>query len=186
VSITSDVRSYADAALEQGKHVVDQAQARLTDVAGDTPSKVQDRAQGLATKASATYGELRERVATLPGVETVSSTVEPYVAQLHDYRVALAEKVEEFYSGLKNNEQAAKVLAPAELAASVVIDTVNARVVKPVRSLIEPAPAAPATTAPPAAPAAPATPEPPAATTAPPAKPAPAKRAAPRRTTAKD
>ena len=153
MSITSDVRSYADAALEQGRHVVDQAQGR---------------AHGLAGKASATYTDLRGRVVALPGVEAVSSTVEPYVAQLHGYRVALTGKVEELYSGLKSNEQVAKALAPAELFVGVVLDTVDERVVKPVRSFIEPAAEKPAaeSAAEPAA-----------------AKPAPAKRAAPRRTT---
>jgi hypothetical protein len=105
MSITNDVRTYADAALGQGKHVVDQAQAKLTDtftgVAGDATvvvEKVQGRAQGLASKASETYGELAklgeslyERVSALPVVDSVSSTVEPYVAQLNSYRTALTE-----------------------------------------------------------------------------------------------
>lgn len=172
MSTTNDVRSYADAALEQGKHVVDQAQTRLTDVARDASEaaeKVQDRAHDLATKASRTYGELRERVTSLPGVETVSSTVEPYLERLNEYRITLTEKVEELYGDLKKNAQIAKMLAPAEHAANMAMATVNERVVKPVRSLAEPErpkrqarkPAAKAT----------------------PIKATPAKRAAPRRAT---
>ena len=140
MSITNDVRSYADAALEQGKHVIDQAQTRLTDVAEDASQaadKVQDRAHDLATKASKTYGELHERVTSLPGVETVSSTVEPYLERLNVYRITVTEKVEELYANLKKNEQIAKMLAPAEHAARTVMDTVNERVVTPVRTLVE-------------------------------------------------
>ena len=155
MSITSDVRTYADVALEQGKHVVDQAQAAVTDritgVAGDATvvvEKVQSRAQGLASKASETYGELAslggslyERVSALPVVDSVSSTVEPYVAQLNGYRTAFTEKIEELYADLKKNEQVARVLDGAELAATVVLDTVNERMIKPVRSAVAPAPA---------------------------------------------
>ncbi len=115
MSITNDVRTYADVALEQGKHVVDQAQAavseRITGVAGDATvvvEKVQSRAQNLASKASETY---------------------------------FTGKVEELYGDLKKNEQVAKVLDSAELAATVVLDTVNERVIKPVRSAVAPAPA---------------------------------------------
>lgn len=155
MSITNDVRTYADVALEQGKHAVDQAQAavteRITGVAGDATvvvEKVQSRAQGLVSKASETYGELAslgeslyERVSALPVVDSVSSTVEPYVAQLNGYRTAFTEKVEELYADLKKNEQFAKVLDGAELAATVVLDTVTERVIKPVRSAVAPAPA---------------------------------------------
>ncbi len=155
MSITNDVRTYADVALEQGKHVVDQAQAavseRITGVAGDATvvvEKVQSRAQNLASKASETYSELAglgeslyERVSTLPVVDSVSSTVEPYVAQLNGYRTAFTGKVEELYADLKKNEQVAKVLDSAELAATAVLDTVNERVIKPVRSAVAPAPA---------------------------------------------
>jgi hypothetical protein len=80
-------------------------------------------------------------VSTLPVVDSVSSTVEPYVAQLNGYRTAFTEKVEELYADLKKNEQVAKVLESAELAATAVLDTVNERVIKPVRSAVAPAPA---------------------------------------------
>jgi hypothetical protein len=154
MSITNEVRTYADAALEQGKQVVDQAQARLTDrintVADDATvvvEKVQDRAQGLVSKASETYGELAglgeslyERVSTLPVVDSLSSTVEPYVAQLKGYGTVVAEKAEELFADLKKNEQFAKVLGSAELAATAVLETVNERVIKPVRSAVAPAP----------------------------------------------
>ncbi len=192
MSIASDVRSYADAALEQGKHVVDQAQARLTEVAGDVGAteaaeKVQDRAQEFASRATATYVDLArkgesfyERVSAMPIVETVTSTVEPYVKQFDGYRIAFTEKVEEFYAELKKNEQVAKVLDGAESAAGVVVGTVNEHVVKPVRSLVEHAPIV-QTARPAPRKAAPAKSTAPRKTAA--RKTAPAKRTAPRKTT---
>jgi len=152
MSIASDVRTYADTALEQGK-------TTYTD---------------LRTKGEALYG----RVTTLPVVEQVSSTVEPYVAQLNGYRTTVTDKVEQLYTDLKKNDQVAKALGVAEQAAGVVIETVNERVVNPVKSLLdretvtEAKPAAKT----PAAEAAPAK-----STT--PAKAAPAKRTTSRRTT---
>jgi len=157
MSITSDVRSYADAAVEQGKQVIDQAQARLTGVAGDVGAaevvdKVQDRAQDLAARATAAYVDFShrgeqfyERVSALPIVGSVSTAVEPYVAQLNDYRVAFTGKVEGLYADLKQNDQVAKVLDTAEQAAGLVLGTVNEKVVKPVRSLVEHAPIGPPT-----------------------------------------
>jgi len=114
----------------------------------------------------------------LPVVEQVSSTVEPYVAQLNGYRTTVTDKVEQLYTDLKKNDQVAKALGVAEQAAGVVIETVNERVVNPVKSLLdretvtEAKPAAKT----PAAEAAPAK-----STT--PAKAAPAKRTTTRRTT---
>jgi hypothetical protein len=148
MSIANDVRSYADSALEQGRQVVDQAQARFSGVQGNA----QDFAGKAADKAGATYADLRTksealygRVSTLPVVEQVTSTVEPYVAQfsaqLHGYRTTVAEKVEQAYADLKKNDQAAKVLAAAEAAAGVVVETVNDRVVTPVKSLLDREPA---------------------------------------------
>ena len=204
MSITNDVRSYADAAIERGKHVVDQAESRLTEVASDATGlagkvsvtatevvdKVQDRAHGLTGKAVETYGELRNfgeslygRVAALPVVESVTATVEPYVGQLNGYRLVVTEKVEEFYADLKKNDQMAKVLDNAESVAGVVIGTVQERVVKPVRSMVDGKPAGHAASHKPAATAA----AKPATTTAKasPVKAAPAKRTAPRRATDK-
>jgi hypothetical protein len=140
MSIANDLRSYADSALEQGRQVVDQAQSRFSDVQGNA----QDITGKAAGKATATYADLRTkgetlygRVSTLPGVEQVTATVEPYVAQLNGYRVVVAEKVEQAYTDLKKNDQVAKVLGVAETAAGVVIETVNERVVTPVKSLLD-------------------------------------------------
>lgn len=179
MSIASDVRSYADSALEQGKHAAAEAYADLR------------------TRGEALY----ERVSTLPVVERATAVAEPYVsqvgAQLNGYRATVTDKVEQLYADLKKNDQVAKVLGVAETAAGVVVETVNERVVTPVKSILDREPAteakptpatAPAPAATTATPAAPATTPAPSATAAPstaatsPAKAAPAKRATTRRT----
>jgi hypothetical protein len=140
MSIANDLRSYADSALEQGRQVVDQAQSRFSDVQGNA----QDITGKAAGKATATYADLRTkgealygRVSTLPVVEQVTATVEPYVAHLNGYRTVVVEKVEQAYTDLKKNDQVAKVLGVAETAAGVVVETVNERVVTPVKSLLD-------------------------------------------------
>src|SRR6266536_3253903 len=117
MSIASDVRAYADSALEQGKQVVDQAQARLTEARADAADLAGKAATKAASKATETYTDLLakgealyERVSALPVVEKVSSTVEPYVAQFNGYRATVTEKVEQLYTDLKKNDQVAKVL----------------------------------------------------------------------------
>lgn len=187
MSIASDVRSYADSALEQGKQVVDQAQSRLGEVQDNAQDFASKTAGKAASKASETYADLRtrgeelyERVSTLPVVERATSVAEPYVAQLNGYRTTVTDKVEQLYTDLKKNDQVAKVLGVAETAAGVVIETVNERVVNPVKSLLEREPVTdskPTTAKTPAAPAAEASAKP-----AAPAK-APAKRTTTRRTT---
>lgn len=140
MSITSDVRSYADSAREQ-------AQARLTEVRGDAAQL----AGSVMSRASVTYAELRsrgevltKRVGTLPGVERATATVEPYVAQLKDYGSGAAEKLEQVYAGLRKNDQVAKVITAAETAIEAVQEHVT--------SLLDRQPAASAAASAPAAP----------------------------------
>jgi hypothetical protein len=104
VSISNDVRSYADSALEQGKQVIDQAATRALATCA-----------GLRSRGEALYGQ----VSTLPVVQQVSATVE------------------QIYADVKKNDQVAKVLGVAEQAAGAVIETVNERVVNPVKALID-------------------------------------------------
>jgi hypothetical protein len=170
MSIASDVRSYADSALEQGKQVVDQAQSRLGEVQDNAQDFASKAASKASSKASETYADLRtrgeelyERVSTLPVVERATAVAEPYVsqvsAQLNGYRTTVTDKVEQLYTDLKKNDQVAKVLSVAETAAGVVIETVNERVVNPVKSLLEREPVTdskPTTAKTPATPAAPA------------------------------
>ena len=145
MSITSDVRSYTDSALEQ-------AQARLTEVRGDAT----ELASRLLSLALVTCAELRaraealtKRASALPGVEQASATVEPYVAQLKGYSTIAAERLEQAYAELRKNDQAAKVIAVAETS----IGAMQERVA----SLLERQPTAAAPAAAPAEPAAKAT-----------------------------
>ena len=145
MSITSDVRSYTDSALEQ-------AQARLTEVRGDAT----ELASRLLSLALVTCAELRaraealtKRASALPGVEQASATVEPYVAQLKGYSTIAAERLEQAYAELRKNDQAAKVIAVAETSIGAMQERVT--------SLLERQPTAAAPAAAPAEPAAKAT-----------------------------
>ena len=145
MSITSDVRSYTDSALEQ-------AQARLTEVRGDAT----ELASRLLSLALMTCAELRaraealtKRASALPGVEQASATVEPYVAQLKGYSTIAAERLEQAYAELRKNDQAAKVIAVAETSIGAMQERVT--------SLLERQPTAAAPAAAPAEPAAKAT-----------------------------
>lgn len=114
MSIANDVRTYAGAALAQGKQVVDQTQARLGGPVALT-DKAKETYAGLRERSEALY----QRVSALPVVGSVTTAV----------------------NGLTKNEQVSKALHAAEFAAGAVIDTVNARVLTPIRSLLEQEPA---------------------------------------------
>jgi hypothetical protein len=172
MSITSDIRGYADTALDQGKQYVGQAQAQFQDL----------RAQAEKTL----------------NVDAVKTAVEPYLAQAKQYRAnvkatvnaTVTDRAEGLVATVKGNDRVAKVLTTAETVTGAVVGTVQERVVKPVVSLTgrgsgtsaakkaTPRPAKTATTRP----------AKPAATTAPakkaPAKKAPAKKASTARTAA--
>jgi len=149
MSITSDVRSYADSALGQ-------AQARLTEVRGDAT----ELANSLLSRATTTCMELRSKGEAL--TRRAGASIEPYVAQLKGYGTVAAETFEQAYAELRKNDQVAKVIA----AAGVSVDAVQGRVT----SLLDRQPAAPAPATSPTKPT-------PAAKAQPPAKAVPAAKA---------
>jgi hypothetical protein len=111
MSITSDVRGYADAAIEQGKHVVDQAQTRLAKSAEDA-SKLVD-------------------------LDAVKGVVDGYVAQAKATTSAVADKAEDLVSDLKKRDpRVAKAFDDAEAVATTVVGTVNDKIVAPALLLI--------------------------------------------------
>lgn len=109
MSITSDVRSYADTAASQGKQVFDQAQAQLTD---------------LRTSAEKSIN-----------VDAIKSAIEPYLAQVKDYQASVYERAENLISGVKTDPRVSKLVDTAGTVSGVVVETVQERVVKPVQSL---------------------------------------------------
>jgi hypothetical protein len=113
MSITSDIRSYADTALEQGKHVVGQAQSQFTAVTAD-----------LRTQAEKTLN-----------IDAIRTAVEPYLAQAKQYRSSVTDRAEGLFGSVKSDKRVAKVVSTAESLTGVVVETVTERVVKPVTSL---------------------------------------------------
>jgi hypothetical protein len=84
MSITSDIRTYADTAVQQGKQVLDTAQAQLNDVRASAEKAV--------------------------NIDALSSAVEPYVAQFKEYASVVTDKVEELVSGVLSDKRVALVV----------------------------------------------------------------------------
>jgi replicative DNA helicase len=159
MSITTDIRSYADTAVSQGKHVLDQAQAQLNDVTGQANEfygKTKENVSEIAEKATSAVHDLRAQAEKAVNLEAIKTAVEPYLEQVKGYTHQVTDRAESLFGTVKNDPRLAKFVDVAE----VVIETVQERVVKPVQSLTglgapapvaKPAPAAatkPATTKP--------------------------------------
>jgi hypothetical protein len=186
MSITSDIRSYADSALEQGKQVLDQAQSQLTDVstqANDFVVKLRgtatDNVASFTKTANGYVLDLRTQAEKAINLEAIKSAIEPYVAQAKGYSTTVTERAEDFYNSVKSDKRVAKLVTTVEGLTGVVVETVQDRVVKPVQSLtgrgakpaVKKAAAKPATTKP--------------AATKPVAKKAPARKAPAKKATVK-
>jgi hypothetical protein len=109
MSITSDIRAYADTAIEQGKQVGQRAEGYVADL----------RAQ--AEKAL--------------NLEAIKAAVEPYLAQAKEYRTALTDRATGLVDGVTSDKRVAKLVDTAESLSSTVVGTVQDRVVKPVQNL---------------------------------------------------
>ena len=146
MSITSDIRNYADTALEQGKSAVNQAvgqaqaqisqaQAQFNGITGTAKTNVSEltnRAQGAVT-------DLRTQAEKTLNLDAIKTAVEPYLAQARQYRATVTDRAEELfetvYGTVTRDKRVAKVVATAESFSGVVVETVTERVVKPVASL---------------------------------------------------
>jgi ElaB/YqjD/DUF883 family membrane-anchored ribosome-binding protein len=185
MSITSDIRSYADTALEQGKQVLDQAQSQLTGVtdqanelAGKIRGSAKENVSGLTAKATDAVGDLRAQAEKAVNVEAIKSAIEPYLARAKGYSTSVTDRAEELFSTVKGDKRVASLVAKAEQITGAVVETVEDRVVKPVQSLTGRGSKA-VKSAPKPAVTRPAAPKPAAkATTRPTARKAPVKRAA--------
>jgi hypothetical protein len=143
MSITSDIRGYADTALVQGKQVVNQA-----------VGQAQANVAQLTTRASGAVTDLRTQAEKTLNIDAVRTAVEPYLAQAKQYRSSVTDRAEGLFETVKSDKRVARVVSTAESVTGVVVDTVTERVVKPVTSLTgrgKPAPAARRRTAPKAA-----------------------------------
>jgi hypothetical protein len=138
MSIASDIRSYADNAVSQGRQVLDQAQAQLNDVTGQANQfygKTNEFVSEIATKASSAVTDLRASAEKAINLDAIKTAVEPYLAQVNDYRSTVTERAESLLSGVKGDKRVAKLVDTAGSVTGVVVETVQERVVKPVQSL---------------------------------------------------
>jgi len=142
MSITSDIRTYADSALEQGKQVLDQAQTQLTDVTGqanDLVGKLTSTAKSnvseLAAKATDAVNDLRTQAEKAVNLEAIKAAIEPYLAPAKGYSSTVSDRAEELYVTVKNDKRVAKLVSTGESLTGVVVETVQERIVKPVHSM---------------------------------------------------
>jgi uncharacterized protein YjbJ (UPF0337 family) len=138
MSITSDIRSYADNAVNQGKHVIDQAQAQLNDVTGQANEfvgKARDNVSDIAEKATGAVSDLRASAEKAVNLDAIKSAIEPYLTHAKGYSATVTDRAEVFISTLKSDKRVAKLVDTAGSVSGVVVETVQERVVKPVQSL---------------------------------------------------
>ncbi len=142
MSIASDIRSYADNAVSQGKQVLDSsiasAQAQLNDVTGQANEfygKTNEFVSEIATKAGSAVTDLRASAEKAINLDAIKTAVEPYLAQVKDYRSTVTDRAESLLSGVKGDKRVAKLVDTAGSVTGVVVETVQERVVKPVQSL---------------------------------------------------
>lgn len=131
MSITNDIRSYADTALEQGKNVTGQA----NEFVGKLTGTAKDNVSGFTSKASGAVTDLRAQAEKTINLEAIKSAVEPYLAQAKQYRASVTDRAEGLYVSVKSDKRVAKVITSAETLNRAVVGTVQDRVVKPVVSL---------------------------------------------------
>jgi ABC-type transporter Mla subunit MlaD len=120
MSIPSDLRAYADSAVNQGKQTLSTASAQLS---------------GVSEQASELVNDLRASAEKLINVDAVRTAVEPYLDQLRTYGDSVGERVEEIVSSLKKDPRFGKLVETADSVSAVVVELVQERVVKPVQSL---------------------------------------------------
>ncbi len=138
MSITSDIRNYADTAVNQGKQSLALAQAQLNDVTGAAgeyvaryTSTARDNASSIADKANEAVTDLRTSAEKAINLDAIKTAIEPYLAQAKEYGTSVTDRAEVLISNLRSDKRVAKVLDTA----GVVVGQVQELVVKPVQSL---------------------------------------------------
>jgi uncharacterized protein YjbJ (UPF0337 family) len=129
MSITSDLRAYADDALEQGKKVVRDTQSQLNDVTGQANEFVGK----LTDTAKDNVAGLRAQAEKTLDLGPIKNAVEPYVAQARGY-------ADQLLATARKDKRVAALLDSAESVTGAVVETVQERVVKPVQQLLGSAP----------------------------------------------
>ena len=123
MSITTDLKSYAD-----------KAQAQLNDVTGQANElygKTKESVVEIANKAGDTVKDLRLQAEKAVNLDAIKTAVEPYVTQVKGYTHQVTDRAESLLETVKHDTRVAKIVD----AARPVVEIVEERVVKPVRSL---------------------------------------------------
>lgn len=130
MSITSDIRSYADTVGSEGKKVLDKTQAQLNDVTGQAndyferyTAGARENVSDIADKANEAVNELRASAEKAINFEAIKSAIEPYLAQVKGYQATVTDRAESLLSTVTNDKFVAKV-----------VEQVQVLVVKPVQS----------------------------------------------------
>lgn len=146
MSITSDLRSYADTAVSQGKQVLDQAQDQLNEVSstltntanefvGKYRGNVSELTDKATEKATEVVAELRASAEKAVNLDAIKTAVEPYLEQVKSYGQVVTERAEGLLANAKAADpRIAKLVESAESFSNVVVEVVQERVVKPVQS----------------------------------------------------
>ena len=157
MSITSDIRGYADSAIEQGRQVLEQAQGQLNDVTGQANEfvgKLTETAKENVTVLTGKATELRSQAEKAVNLDAIKAAVEPYLAQAKGYTHSVTDRAEALLNTAKKDPRVAKAFDTAETVTERFVETVQEKLVKPVQSLArrngvaKPAKAAPAATKP--------------------------------------
>src|SRR4051794_9775482 len=115
MSKATDIRTYADTAVSQGKHVLGQAQTQLNGVTGqatelygktrgnvsELAGKTRGNVSEFAGKATGAVTELRASAEKAINVDAIKTAVEPYLAHVKDYRGTVTDRAETLLAGVK-------------------------------------------------------------------------------------
>jgi hypothetical protein len=120
MSLATDVKSYADAAIEvaigQTKQALDAAQAGLV--------KLQDNAKAI----DPTVDSIKSAIE--PTVDSIRAAIEPYLTMAKGYGSALSEKAESVVGEIKKDKRVTQVFDGTEALAVAVVAAVQDRVGK--------------------------------------------------------
>lgn len=121
MSITSDIREYADTAI-------DQARTQFTGITGTARTNV----SGLTSKATDAVTDLRSQAEKTLNIDAIRTAVEPYLEQAKLYRSSVTDRAEGLFGTVYETVYGT---VTSDKRVARVIDTVTERVVKPVSSL---------------------------------------------------
>ena len=135
MSIASDIRSYADTALGQGKQVIDTTTEQANEFVVKVRTTANKNVTELTSKATEAVNDVRAQVEKAVNIEAIKAAIEPYLAQAKGYSTQVTDRAEDLYTTVKSDKRVAPFVTKAEQYAGVVVETVQTRVVKPVQSL---------------------------------------------------